>query len=591
MLCNSSLWPARPCQVVGKSPGPNSVEPPKHLDYAQYPFSSPGSRLGLTFSPTFFGWNAAKVHCDHFAKEVASPFLRLEGMPAGRKRCWPSRCVIRRGGVEASFAFAEQDGMAIGISTDHLLRAHVGAKQMHQAEDAWTVLHQKDGWVLSLCAPGLRASEAHSGITFPIPPGHSRLGCGLADTPRKAMQLSRRAAALSEKQARQRADSEWGRLFSCVPEIEDGRPCIRDKYAECWWTLYNNLVLPRGRISGPAVYPDRVWHNAVWLWDACFHALALREADPSLARRQIQVLLDNQQPDGMIPDVIFDSGLYTDHTKPPLLAWAVWSIHCVDPNTNFLREVYPSLCALDDWWFRARDPNRNGLPGYEHPFSAGLDDSPRFDALDTSAPTAELEGVDLAAYLYAEREILSQIAATIGRSAEARDWKEKAAGLAALARGAFPRQDGFLYDLLEGKPVPVHTLFSLFGAHFLPLREGRRLLRRWLVQNPRFEDRFLLSTVAQDEPSYLPVRWRGAAWLNANYMVAELASRLGMQDEADHIAEKSVEMVAASPGVWEHYDVTSGRPGGPPTFGWTAAVFIEFALKRHRRATHAPRSA
>jgi glycogen debranching enzyme len=181
-----------------------------------------------------------------------------------------------------------------------------------------------------------------------------------------------------------------------------------------------------------------------------------------------------------------------------------------------------------------------------------------------------------------ERGILSQIAAAIGRSAEARHWKEKAASLAALARAAFPMQDGFLYDLLEGKPVPVRTPFSLLGAYFLPVREGRRLLRRWLVQTPCFEDGFLLSTVAQDEPSYLPVRWRGAAWLNVNYMVAELACRLGLREVADHIAERSIEMVGSSPGVWEHYDVASGRPGGPATFGWTAAMFIEFALKRHR---------
>ena len=97
---------------------------PTSLDYTQYPFSSPGSRLGLLHSPRFFGWDAARAHCDHYAKEVASPFLRFEEILAGRLECWPSRCVMRQGAVEASFTFPEPDAVTVVIAADHPLRAY-----------------------------------------------------------------------------------------------------------------------------------------------------------------------------------------------------------------------------------------------------------------------------------------------------------------------------------------------------------------------------------------------------------------------------------------------------------------------------------
>ena len=87
-----------------------------------------------------------------------------------------------------------------------------------------------------------------------------------------------------------------------------------------------------------------------------------------------------------------------------------------------------------------------------------------------------------------------------------------------------------------------------------------------------------LPTVALDEPSYDPLRWRGGAWLNINLLVAETAAWAGLHETAEHLAGKSLAMVASQPGIWEHYDVGTGEPGGPATFGMTAAACIEFAI-------------
>ena len=41
------------------------VTVPEKLDYRLYPFSSPGSRLGLVYEGRRFGWAWAGAFCDH----------------------------------------------------------------------------------------------------------------------------------------------------------------------------------------------------------------------------------------------------------------------------------------------------------------------------------------------------------------------------------------------------------------------------------------------------------------------------------------------------------------------------------------------
>ena len=485
--------------------------------------------------------------------------------------------------MRASFVFVGEDALQIALEGPTGTRCHFGAMRYHAAGQGAVICEGDAGWRLALCAPGASLTPAHSGITFTTNSSRERLGCGLAGDPEAALTRAQAAAVLPEQEAQQTARTAWEEIFARVPDIPQTDLAVRRAYAQSWWALYNSLASPRGNITHKAGYPDRSYHNAVWLWDTCFQAVALREAEPELARDQLRVLLGNQQPDGMVPDVICDSSLYIENTKPPLIAWAAWKIHRAAPSLEFLAEIYPALCRLDDWWMNCRDPNHNGLPGYEHPFSAGTDDCPAFDAVTLSGRTdAELEGPDLAAYLYGERLILAKMAAALGRTQDAADWRLRARDMARLGMTLFDEADEFFYPRLDGETIRVREPKWLLAARLLPRERARRVLSRWLVEERCFEERYLLSTVAHDEPSYDPMRWRGGAWLNINLMVAETAAWAGLPELADEIAARSLELLASHPGLYEHYDIASGEGGGPPAFGMTAAACIEFALGRQR---------
>lgn len=555
---------------------------PETLDYRRYPFSSPGSRLGLNYSGRRFGWFWAGAFCNHYAKPIVAPFARIERAHSPQLSCEPSACLMSNESIRMRFLFPAEDTLRFRVDAPVGTRCHFGAMEYRAVSPDEVVCLSKEGWVIALCATGCSFALHHSGVTLTTSQPRQCIGAGLAESPEAALIRARFALALSDEQAEQAARAPWESIFRRVPDLPNANPTLRRLYAECWWVLYNNLVSPRGRLTRPAVYPDRVYHNAVWLWDTCFHAVALREADPELARDQLRILLDNQQANGLVPDVVRDDSLYTDHTKPPLIAWAAWKTHQAEPSREFLNEIYSGLCRLDEWWMQCRDVNRNGMPGYEHPWSAGIDDSPAFDQLDTARPDAELEGPDLAAYLYGARLVLSQIATELGRESDAAMWHGRAAELAQHAARLHDSQDDFFYASIDGQPVRVRIPHYLLAARMMPRERARQFLKRWLIERRCFEEEFLLSTVALDEPSYDSMRWRGGVWLNINMLVAEVAAWAGLNEAADHIAQRSLDLVASQPGIWEHYDAGSTEPGGPPTFGMTAAACIEFALRRHR---------
>ncbi|MFF5208946.1 amylo-alpha-1,6-glucosidase [Streptosporangium sp. NPDC000396] len=277
------------------------------------------------------------------------------------------------------------------------------------------------------------------------------------------------------------AARRWREWFERMPAVPEE---LRERAEQAWWTLGVNL-LPIAFAGGrEGVVPSKYGYVGIWNWDSYFHTIALRHADPELARDQIRILLSHQRPDGLIPDVVHDLGVLaettdlprSDHlrlaqhvgqadgaggrpgigeegsggsagpsggtegkepghpeeasepiggvvpvTKPPLTAWAVWKIHEVAPDLDFLAEVYEPIARSHEWWLTVSDPDGDGLAEYLHPYSSGLDDSPIWD----HGPRAEPP--DLNSYLALQADRLADIAGVLGRTEEAETWRKRAA--------------------------------------------------------------------------------------------------------------------------------------------------------------------
>ncbi len=382
------------------------------------------------------------------------------------------------------------------------------------------------------------------------------------------------------------ARARWEAWFARVPPVGES---MVQTYADAWWTLANNLVAPLGRLEHEALMPSKARYLGVWNWDAGFHAIGLRHAAPELARDQLRIVLSGQLEDGMLPDVVHDEGI-VDHighpipgrvTKPPVMAWAALKIHEVDPDLEFLREIYPALKRWNRWWFDACSGEIEGLVHYAHPYSSGLDDSPLWEhGFPVVAP-------DLNTYLVLQMQSMAAIALQLGLSDEARAWQVQADVLVErMLAELFDPQSGFFWHRQKGQPIQERTPFGLY-----PLWTGQMsaAIEAQLVGHLTDPDSFWgphpLSTVARTSDTYAPATmWRGPVWININYIFIEALARVGRAELAGELRRKTIEMVSRSAGMHEFYNPETGAPPktAAPAFGWSAALVIDLCLQQER---------
>ncbi len=382
------------------------------------------------------------------------------------------------------------------------------------------------------------------------------------------------------------AEERWHRWFAAAPWVDEP---LRQQYYYAWWVLGNNILSPYGYFRRESVAPSKAHYVGAWQWDNYFHALAFRYTDSKLANDQIQFMLDHQLPDGMIPDAVYDEGTITQLevpvaaavTKPPVVAWVAMHVYDQTGDLGLLREIYEPLVRWNSWWFGLNDDDADGIVQYSHPFSSGLDDSPLWDV------GMPVEAVDLNTYLCLQMEALSRMAQLLGRPREAVVWRNRADALARrMVEHFYDPQAGLFWSQHEHRPIHVLTPFSLY-----PLWTGR--------MGPEINDRLVahlsnpatfwttnpLPTVAANDATYNPSQmWRGPVWININHIFVEALQRTGYKRLAADLNERTLRLVMGQDDIYEYYHPVTGEapPKAAPMFGWSAACFIDLAIRTSR---------
>ena len=384
------------------------------------------------------------------------------------------------------------------------------------------------------------------------------------------------------------ARRRWEEWFKAAPPVS---PSYEPSYYYAWWIMRVGLLSTRYYTTREVMAPSKTYYVGSWQWDNYFHALAYRHIDARLAQDQLRILLDHQREDGMIPDAVHDEGTVThldfpveaDVTKPPLLAWAAWKLYEYDHDREFLDEIYGPVVKWNNWWFENNDLNHNGLCEYQHPFSSGLDDSPLWD------DGMPVESPDLNTYLCLQQEALAKIAAELGEQGDATLWAQRAQSLAELMiRRQWDNRSGVFWATRKGKRVDVLTPLNLF-----PIITGRmppaiadRLVKH-LTDPEEFWPRYPLPSVALNQPKFDPLQmWRGPTWANINYLMIEGLLRSGYTDVAHELRRRTLELLSGREDFFEYYNPFSGEnpPKAAPIYGWSAALFIDMAIRASREA-------
>ncbi|MGD0898290.1 MAG: trehalase family glycosidase [Thermoguttaceae bacterium] len=345
-----------------------------------------------------------------------------------------------------------------------------------------------------------------------------------------------------------------------------------------WWTH-------------PIIGPGFRYLRGIWIWDTGYNVLGLAYGGPKarqLALWQIEVLLHAQEESGRLPREVFKDGPKKTGQHgvqaPGMLTLAANRLFEVAAAPGEKESVRKALADFyqrfqrNHEWFLANTKGDRGLCVWNG-MDAGWDNSPRW------ADGGAKEALDLNCYLYLDRVELAQMARSLGREDEARDWNAKADALAALVRAIHydPKLGVFNDTRPDGSVSP-----RLSPVIYLPLWVGiaspeqARGSLKFIGDPKTFGAAWPLPTVALSDPAYRPGGrlWQGQTWINVNWHAIRGLQRCGFRKEAEALRQKTLDLIEKWPLFWECYHPETGVGLKTHNYGWTAACYIDLVLSQ-----------
>jgi putative isomerase len=347
---------------------------------------------------------------------------------------------------------------------------------------------------------------------------------------------------------------------------------------------WESVVAPSGNLKRPAMLMSKNWMESVWSWDHAFNGMAISLSNPTFAWDQFLLPFELQNAQGALPDKWNADSIAWEFSKPPIHGWALgWMLH----NGHFqdrrhLEQIYPLLVHWTEWYLRYRDSNHDGLPEYRHGNEAGWDNATVFDE------GGPIDSPDLSAYLSVQMDVLADVAARLGRSAESRQWKEQSDQLLERMLQRFWKDGEFVaIHVTDGRTIRSRSLLLdmpvILGTR-LPASVQTKLvadLRRRASESP-----FGLASEPQSSPLYeSDGYWRGPVWAPSTMIIATALDEMGDHSVSDSLKERFCIMAQKS-GMAENFDAETGGALRDPAYTWTSSIFLLFAHElAERRAT------
>ena len=392
--------------------------------------------------------------------------------------------------------------------------------------------------------------------------------------------------------------NRWGRYALSISSNNSSEVSFSAQQsiaAKSLLTLINNWRASYGELKHDGLFPSyaRPYFRGFWAWDSWKHAVALVNFEPELAKNQVRAMYDFQNEQGMIADCVFPDTTIENHnwrdTKPPLSAWAVWSIYKKTKDSSFVAELYPHIIKYHDWWYKNRDHNGNGLCEYGSTdgteiaarWESGMDNAVRFDNIkmlrnNQSAWSMNQESVDLNSYLFAEKKYLKNMATILGKNIDVKKYKSEASYLKKQIQNLmYDPSDGYFYDIkLDDKSfvkVKGPEGWISLWAGVASQAQADAVIEK--ILDPKiFNTKIPFPTLDASHPKFSPEKgyWRGPVWMDQAYFALMGMKKYGYENEVLKLTSKLFNEIQY-PALYENYHPITGEGLNSPHFSWTAA--------------------
>ncbi len=366
-------------------------------------------------------------------------------------------------------------------------------------------------------------------------------------------------------------------------------------------TLVNNWRSAYGGLKHDGLIPSfSVWYfRGFWAWDSWKHAVAVNLFEPELAKDQVRAMFDWQDDDGMIADCIFPDTSENNYrnTKPPLAAWAVYSIYEKTKDYEFVKELYPKLVKYHNWWYLHRDHDHDSICEFGSTdgtriaaaWESGMDNAVRFDSAvmlknDDNSWSLDQESIDLNAFLYAEKIYLANMSWVLGKDGVARKFEKEAQVLKKKINNQFwDSETEYFYDTkIDSKEmikVPGPEAFTTIWTGLASHKQVNSMLEL-IKQQDKFNTHMPFPTLIASHPEFAPEKgyWRGPVWIDQAYFALSQLEKYHHRKDTPKLTKKLFDhakgLTDGRDPIYENYNPLSGEGLNAPNFSWSAAHFL-----------------
>lgn len=325
------------------------------------------------------------------------------------------------------------------------------------------------------------------------------------------------------------------------------------------------------------------------------------------ARNSHMAFFALQKEDGQLPASVklSENGYGQIQMVVPIAATA-WELSQPLRDQEFLEAAYRACSRWDAWLRKYRDTRKTGLVEGFCTYDTGHDNSPRWKGIPNRCPEADARKCpplpsmprlcpDLSATVYGARVALAQMAAALGKSSEADQWRNDAEAIRKIIIEKLYRpEDAAFYDLdAQNNFVRVRSdvISRVLGEHVLKLDDHHdraifdAVWERQLHNPAAFWAPYPLTSIAQNDPMFVrPIprnSWGGASQALTALRAPRWMSYYGKDDTLEYMMQKWCEAIMRHTEFRQQLDPQTGIFTQPDPGGYSPAalVFLEFAYR------------
>ncbi len=351
---------------------------------------------------------------------------------------------------------------------------------------------------------------------------------------------------------------------------------IHKKYAQALSRIRDFHIKTFPGQAGP-LFLISTTYPGVWLehvYDGVKYAELEPEAGREVARNQTLLFIRNQKPNGRLPFNVLDASIVKGKRQPvgyrqiqECVAFGrlCWETYTLLNDREYLKEAYASVAAWDRWLCEHHMTMGKGLIELFCLYDTGHDNSARLDDIPNPCPDpdgaqpAEADAVpmlapDMNAVFYGNRRALAQMAEELRLTAEAAQWREKAADVKRrMIELLYDEDDEFFYDVdrhgNKRKFLSI-AISNVFQEHVMDKPMADAVYKRHMKNPAEFWTEYPFPSMALSDPGSVKDR-DGNSWgyytqgLTA-LRCARWMDHYGYGADYDHILEKWVEAITRS---------------------------------------------